>query len=137
MASKNRHSKFRHVDVRGNKQETCMQNINFFSGGSSDSSICDVSRKFIAVIHEAIGGGSFIVIRLDEYGRYELQHPKVCGHASTVLDVKWSPFNDNIVASCSADGTLKSWYIPDGGLTGSNLTECLVECNAPKKVINS
>jgi coronin-2 len=43
-----------------------------------------------------------------------------------VLDIKWNPFNDNIIASAGEDCTVKLWYIPDGGLT-KDLTEYLIE----------
>ena len=51
---------------------------------------------------------------------------RVSGHGGPVLDIKWSPFNDNIIASASEDCTVKLWYIPDGGLH-EDLTEYLVE----------
>eukprot|EP00800_Vazella_pourtalesii_P007147 TRINITY_DN1945_c0_g2_i2.p1 TRINITY_DN1945_c0_g2~~TRINITY_DN1945_c0_g2_i2.p1 ORF type:complete len:373 (+),score=-14.85 TRINITY_DN1945_c0_g2_i2:42-1121(+) len=136
MASK-QHSKFRHLKLTPNKSDRCMQNIICSSGGHSDSTICDVGRSFIAIILEGQSGGSFLVIRLDEYGRIPIDHCKVSGHSKKVLDVKWSPFNDNIVASCSEDSTVKSWYIPENGLTGSHLEDCLVQCNASGKKITS
>jgi coronin-2 len=43
-----------------------------------------------------------------------------------VNDIKWNPFNDNIIASASEDCTVKLWYIPDAGLQ-DDLTEHLVE----------
>ena len=53
---------------------------------------------------------------------------QVSGHSRQVLDIKWNPFNDNIIASASEDCTVKLWYIPDGGLgLASDLTEHLVE----------
>ena len=51
---------------------------------------------------------------------------QVSGHSRQVLDIKWNPFNDNIIASASEDCTVKLWYIPDGGLH-EDLTEHLVE----------
>ena len=51
---------------------------------------------------------------------------QVSGHSRQVLDIKWNPFNDNIIASASEDCTVKLWYIPDGGLH-EDLTEYLVE----------
>ncbi|OBS79554.1 hypothetical protein A6R68_18066 [Neotoma lepida] len=36
-------------------------------------------------------------------GRIEPNYPKVCGHQGNVLDIKWNPFIDNIIASCSED----------------------------------
>ena len=32
---------------------------------------------------------------------------RVSGHGGPVLDIKWSPFNDNIIASSSEDGAVK------------------------------
>lgn len=51
------------------------------------------------------------------------------GHSRPVSDIKWNPFNDNIIASGSEDCTVKLWYIPDGGLQPGNfdLTEYLIE----------
>jgi len=48
------------------------------------------------------------------------------------LDIKFSPFNDNIIASASEDATIKVWYIPDGGLT-SDLSDWLVELGGHKR----
>lgn len=39
-------------------------------------------------------------------GRLDLNTSKVTGHRGPVLDVKWNPFNDNIIASCSDDCTV-------------------------------
>ena len=134
MATKQRHSKFKNLDLKTNKSDRCMHNVNFSSGGASDSSNCDASGKFIAVILESTGGGNFLVFRTDEYGRFELKHPKVCGHKAVVTDIKWSPFDDNIIASCSEDATVKTWLIPDGGLT-EDMTTCTTSCQANKKVL--
>jgi len=47
------------------------------------------------------------------------QFPLVTGHSGEVLDIEFSPFNANIVASVSDDGYCKLWKIPEGGLTES------------------
>ncbi|MBN3318744.1 COR2B protein, partial [Atractosteus spatula] len=39
-------------------------------------------------------------------GRIDPHYPKVCGHQGNVLDVKWNPFIDNIIASCSEDSSV-------------------------------
>ncbi|XP_052452807.1 coronin-2B isoform X2 [Carassius gibelio] len=41
------------------------------------------------------------------------------------MDIKWSPFMDNIIASSSEDCTVRIWQIPDGGLR-RNMTEALM-----------
>ena len=61
---------------------------------------------------------------------------QVSGHSRQVLDIKWNPFNDNIIASASEDCTVKLWYIPDGGLgMASDLTEHLVELQGHRLVV--
>ena len=57
-----------------------------------------------------------------QVGRFDINYPKVCGHKSLVMDIAWNPFNDNEIASCSEDCTVKLWDIPDGGLK-ENLAE--------------
>ena len=32
--------------------------------------------------------------------------PKVCGHRAPVTDIKWNPFDDHVIASCSEDTTV-------------------------------
>ncbi|EMP36031.1 Coronin-2B [Chelonia mydas] len=81
-------------------------------------------------------------------GRIEPNYPKVCGHQGNVLDIKWNPFIENIIASCSEDTSLirfpalkhphsssiyryyeqqvRIWEIPEGGLK-RNMTEAVLE----------
>lgn len=40
-------------------------------------------------------------------GRVEPHHPRVHGHSGRVLDVKWNPFDDYCIASCSEDCTVR------------------------------
>lgn len=47
------------------------------------------------------------VVRL-QTGRVDPQHPRVCGHRAQVLDVKWNPFDDHCIASCSEDCTVRA-----------------------------
>ncbi|MGH0172947.1 UNVERIFIED_CONTAM: hypothetical protein FKN15_064130 [Acipenser sinensis] len=44
-----------------------------------------------------------MIVFLIETGRIDPHYPKVCGHQGNVLDIKWNPFIDNIIASCSED----------------------------------
>lgn len=49
-------------------------------------------------------------------GRVDVDHPRITGHRGPVVDLKFNPFNDNEIASCSDDGTVKVWFIPNEGL---------------------
>lgn len=56
-----RKSKFRHVFAQAWKTEHCIDNVRV-SRVTWDGPLCAVNPKFIAVIVEASGGGSFLVV---------------------------------------------------------------------------
>lgn len=59
----------------------------------------------------------------------------VTGHTAAVLDVKWCPHNDDVLASCGEDMTIKVWRIPDGGLV-TNLTDAVADLEAHQKRVH-
>ena len=116
-----RQSKFRHVFGTGSKQEQSYANVSP-SKGAWDSNKVKASNKFVGLIWEARGGGSFAVIPNEQVGKLPANYPLVAGHKGNVLDIDFSPFNDHVVASVSEDGNGRVWSIPQGGLT-QNLVE--------------
>ena len=48
------------------------------------------------------------------------------GHTGPVVDFDFNPFDDNQLASCSEDCSIKLWNIPDGGLK-ENMNDCKAE----------
>ncbi|XP_043084825.1 coronin-2B isoform X2 [Puntigrus tetrazona] len=119
-----RSSKFRHVYGKAGSREQCYEGIPI-THSVHDNHFCAVNPKFLAVVTESAGGGAFLVIPLHKPGRIDPHHPKVCGHQGGVMDIKWSPFMDNIIASSSEDCTVRIWQIPDGGLR-RNMTDALM-----------
>jgi len=128
-----RESKFRHIFGQALKRDNCYDGIRI-TRTSWESTYCAVSTKFVAVITEAAGGGSFLVMPLTKTGRVNIDNPMVSGHKGAVLDIAWCPHNDNVIASASDDCTIKVWQIPDEGLT-ANLTEPAADlCGHLKRV---
>ncbi|CAJ0935371.1 unnamed protein product [Ranitomeya imitator] len=120
-----RSSKFRNVYGKVASRENCYECIPI-TKNVHDSPFCAVNAKFIAIVTESAGGGSFLVIPLNQTGRIVPNHPKVCGHQGAVLEIKWNPFIENVIASCSEDTSVRIWEIPDGGLK-KNMTEAVLE----------
>ncbi|ESO90954.1 hypothetical protein LOTGIDRAFT_122357 [Lottia gigantea] len=120
-----RSTKFRHVYGSPYRKEQCFENVRI-TRNAHDSNFCAVNPKSIAVVTESAGGGTFLVLPTDKPGRIDINQPKVCGHSGAIMDIKWSPFNDDIIASCSDDSSIKLWEIPNGGLH-SNLSDWLVD----------
>ncbi|CAF0930923.1 unnamed protein product [Rotaria sordida] len=115
MPFKVRISKFRHVFGSPYREQDCYKNIAI-TRNAHDGNFCAVNSKFLAIVTETSGGGSFLVLLLSEVGRVDVDHPRITGHRGPVVDLKFNPFNDNEIASCSDDGTVKVWYIPNDGL---------------------
>ncbi|XP_059351296.1 coronin-2B-like isoform X2 [Daphnia carinata] len=126
-----RASKFRHVYGQTARKDKCYENVKI-TKDAHDSNCCAANPKFLAIITEVAGGGAFIVLPLEKTGRLDLNVGKVTGHAGPVLDIKWNPFNDNVIASASEDCTVKLWHIPDGGCT-ENVQQWLVELRGHKR----
>uniref|UniRef100_H0V0S7 Coronin n=2 Tax=Cavia porcellus TaxID=10141 RepID=H0V0S7_CAVPO len=115
-----RSSKFRHVFGKPASKENCYDSVPI-TRSVHDNHFCAVNPHFIAVVTECAGGGAFLVIPLHQTGKLDPHYPKVCGHRGNILDIKWNPFNDFEIASCSEDATIKIWDIPKQLLT-RNLT---------------
>ncbi|XP_077425909.1 coronin-2A isoform X2 [Vanacampus margaritifer] len=110
-----RSSKFRHVFGKAAPKESCYDGVPI-TRSVQDNNFCAVNPRFIAVITECAGGGAFLVLSVHHTGKVDPHHPRVSGHRGNVLDVKWNPFDDYCIASCSEDATVKVWEIPPHGL---------------------
>lgn len=76
----------------------------FFYYGSvvrsgNDGNLCAVNPIFLAIVVDY----AFVVIPIKQTGRIDFQCSKVVGHSSQILDLKWNPFNDHVIASASDD----------------------------------
>ncbi|KAM4708545.1 coronin-2A isoform 2-T2 [Discoglossus pictus] len=115
-----RSSKYRHVFGKPANKENCYDCVPI-TRSVHDNHFCAVNPNFIAVVTECAGGGAFLVIPVQQSGKLDPHHPKVCGHRGNVLDIKWNPFDDYVIASCSEDASVKIWDIPKHFLN-KNLT---------------
>jgi WD40 repeat protein len=66
------------------------------------------------------------------YKRLEADVPLIRGHAGPVVDFDFSPFNENLLATASEDGTVKFWVIPEDGIT-KDVKECDAELRGHSK----
>lgn len=60
------------------------------------------------------GGGSFTVRGSTELGKVpNAGTPLVKGHSGPIMDMDFSPFHDNMLATASGDTTLRLWQMPE------------------------
>jgi len=123
-----RSSKFRHVFGAEAKKDHWVENVRP-SNCAFDGSFVAANEKLIAFCVEIGGGGAFCVIPVTKTGRLEPDIPKVNAHKEYVLDLKWNPFNDGMLASCSEDGTIRIWEFDEkhGVLSNMDTSKALVE----------
>ncbi|KAJ5627272.1 hypothetical protein N7528_004699 [Penicillium herquei] len=107
-----RSSKYRHVFGRSTRKEQCYDNLRV-SRNAWDTNLLKVNPKHLAVNWEAGGGGAFAVIPLEERGKLPDRIPLFRGHTAVVLDTDWNPFDDDLIASCSDDGKVLLWRVPE------------------------
>lgn len=65
-------------------------------------------------------GGIFTVKLHDEQGRIPHDTPLFKGHSGAIQDLEFSPFHEDMLATASADQTLKLWKMPPGKLEQSS-----------------
>ncbi|XP_026481952.1 coronin-2B-like isoform X2 [Ctenocephalides felis] len=126
-----RSSRFRHVYGAPARRERCYDGVPV-TRNAHDAHFCAVNGKFVAIVTEVAGGGAFLVLPIEQTGRIDFHASRVTGHTGPVLDIKWNPFDDNVIASCSDDCTVKLWHIPDGGL-GGDLRDWIAELRGHKR----
>ncbi|XP_067934740.1 coronin-1C-like isoform X1 [Watersipora subatra] len=114
-----RQSKFRHVFGTAGKKDQWYDGMKITKSNWEGSTYCAVNPKFVALIVESAGGGAFLTIPISKVGRVERDSPVVGGHKADVLDIKWCPHHDDVIASSSEDCTVKIWQIPEEGLKKS------------------
>jgi len=110
-----RKSKFRHVFGQASRKESCYEGFRV-TNCAFEGTFIAANEKFIAFCVEVGGGGAFVVLPVEKKGRLDVNLPKVSAHKEYVLDLQWNPFDDNMIASCSEDGSIKIWNIPEHGI---------------------
>ena len=72
-----RTSKFRHVYGSPAKKEHCFEGVRI-TKNAHDGSFCAVNPKFLAIVTESAGGGTFVVIQLENVSYPCLGKVDVC-----------------------------------------------------------
>lgn len=62
------------------------------------------------------GGGPVLAHQHKAVGRIEASAPKINVHKSKVVDLEFSPFHDQVLATASEDGTVKLTMLPADGV---------------------
>jgi WD40 repeat protein len=125
-----RASQFRHVF--GQPAKPAEQFLSVTVSCAGDGEYITTNGKFIAFAARG-GGGPVNVLNCDKPGRMG-KLPKLEVHRSRVLDFQFSPFDDDLLATCAEDNLVKISRIPTEGLT-SDMKGCVQTLAAHEKKV--
>lgn len=97
---------------QASKKELCYENLKI-TKNAWDSNIIQSNGKYLSVNWDSSGGGAFAVIPLNEVGKAPDTVSLFRGHKGPVLDTAFNPFNPQEIVSCSDDGKILLWEIPE------------------------
>ncbi|KAE9419669.1 hypothetical protein Angca_004994, partial [Angiostrongylus cantonensis] len=91
------------------------QRGEWFDWGTGHGSSVVVNPKFVAIALDGGAGGQILVGSHEDFGRHgRIGLARLQDHTGAVTDIKWDHFNDNVLASGSADCSIKIWHVTDG-----------------------
>eukprot|EP00698_Gefionella_okellyi_P009625 TRINITY_DN2469_c0_g1_i1.p1 TRINITY_DN2469_c0_g1~~TRINITY_DN2469_c0_g1_i1.p1 ORF type:complete len:506 (-),score=122.46 TRINITY_DN2469_c0_g1_i1:101-1618(-) len=105
------------------------------SDSAWDGNFIAANPKYFAVVWKTGGGGAFAVIPHSKTGRLPADLPLFAAHTRPVLDVAFSPFHDQVIASGSEDNTVKLWSIPEEGTPSAPVLESLTTLTQHSKKV--
>ncbi|KAM7102097.1 coronin-2B isoform 2-T2 [Ciconia maguari] len=119
-----RSSKFRNVYGKVASREHCFDGIPI-TKNVHDNHFCAVNARFLAIVTESAGGGSFLVIPLEQVRIWEIPEGglkrnmteavlELYGHSRRVGLVEWHPTTNNILFSAGYDYKVLIWNLDIG-----------------------
>ena len=105
--------KYRHLQAKYPVKEKTHFDLKPCAAANEGPEIA-CSETFWATAYTG-GGGPVFVGRHDSLGRISADCPVVNGHSSAVSDIAFSPFDASLMATASADCTVKIWQLPHEG----------------------
>jgi coronin-2 len=77
----------------------------------------DCNTHFLGVSWASTGGSKVAILDATKPQRVDQNQKYITGHQGAVCDVKFSPFQTNLLATCSDDATVRVWELEKEGLT--------------------
>ncbi|KAL0205603.1 hypothetical protein P9112_000910 [Eukaryota sp. TZLM1-RC] len=99
-----------------------------------DGKLSCVNSRWISFIMTSIGAGAVCVLPVNNPHKVDVNPPTIRGHSRAVLDVAFSPFDENVLATAGDDGVVRVWNIPEDGFEGLTSEDAVTSFQHDKKV---
>ena len=99
---------------------------------STEGRLIAVNGNFLAMSWNNMG--EVVVVDSSKPFSIKPDQPRLKGHRANVLDLEFSPFSSDLLASSFDDYSVLLWKIPEGGLTGHMTQEVQLYQKHSKKV---
>ncbi|TYZ61478.1 hypothetical protein PybrP1_008941 [[Pythium] brassicae (nom. inval.)] len=115
-------SKFRNVECRQLPREQSYDALQVTRAPAEGNALAAAVDRF-AFAHQTDGGGAIQLKLLSDCGKSPpLPPPLIRAHQQRVNSLEFSPFDARVLASASADGTVKVWQLPASGELDADVT---------------
>uniref|UniRef100_A0A6Q2Z8X3 Coronin n=1 Tax=Esox lucius TaxID=8010 RepID=A0A6Q2Z8X3_ESOLU len=105
-------SKFKNTTPKIAKRDGWIGNVRAGSFPSQGANIKS-SPRLVAFVTEQAGGGILGLTSVDPGSDGKWAVTSISCHADLITDLDFSPFDDDLLATCSADETVKLWRVRD------------------------
>uniref|UniRef100_A0A8C8SSG2 Coronin n=1 Tax=Pelusios castaneus TaxID=367368 RepID=A0A8C8SSG2_9SAUR len=105
-------SRFRHVAAKPARKETWIRDVRASSVTSCGNHIKS-SCRLIAFNADSAGVLGIVPVESQDGGKRPVT--QLCCHSDVVTDLDFSPFDPLLLATSSADRTVKVWHLPESG----------------------
>ncbi|XP_072459462.1 coronin-7 [Notamacropus eugenii] len=105
-------SKFRHTEARPPRKEAWISDIR---AGTASSCGNHIKSSCSLIVFNTDRPGTLGVVPLESQGKNKRNVAYLGCHSDLVTDFDFSPFDDHLLATGSADRTVKLWRLPAAG----------------------
>jgi coronin-7 len=120
--------KYRHLYGKDFPRDSTWYNLTP-NLSSTEGPLLACNGVYWAVPYKGAGGAVY-VNRLDRPGKVDATPSLICGHRGPVLDLSFSPFHLDLLATASDDSQVKLWRLPDPSAMTMGLPSSLSEADA-------
>ena len=109
----------------------------FISEDITEGRLMSVNQKYLAMVckkDKNNNEGEIVIVNSSNPINMKPDLPKIKRNNKKVYDLEFSPFNNNILASCYEDNTVCLWKIPENGLYENITNPYLIHNNHSNKV---